>query len=98
MPLLLGVILIDADERAGALAPDVSLTVSGLFVGVALAVTAFPVLAGIIAERNLADTRFGAPSLSAIVVDDAAAWVLLVGVFGTIGGSVGKGLRGRVAG
>ncbi|WP_031035658.1 cation:proton antiporter [Streptomyces sp. NRRL F-5650] len=91
VPMVLGVALIAVvGERTGALAPDVSLTVSGLFVGVALAVTAFPMLARIIAERNLAGTRFGALSLGAGAVDDAAAWVLLAGVFGIAGGSAGK--------
>ncbi|MGV9900791.1 cation:proton antiporter [Streptomyces tendae] len=91
VPMVLGVALIaTVGERTGALAPDVSLTVSGLFVGVALAVTAFPMLARIIAERNLAKTRFGALSLGAGAVDDAAAWVLLAGVFGIAGGSAGK--------
>jgi Kef-type K+ transport system membrane component KefB len=90
VPVVLGVLLIVAvGERTGAMAPDISLTVSALFVGVALAVTAFPMLARIIAERNLAGTRYGSLSLGAGAVDDAVAWILLAGVFSIAGGSAG---------
>ncbi|MBT2414146.1 cation:proton antiporter [Streptomyces sp. ISL-12] len=90
VPVLLGVLLIVvAGERTGAMAPDVSLTVSALFVGVALAVTAFPMLARIIAEQKLAGTRHGSLSLGAGAVDDAVAWILLAGVFSIAGGSAG---------
>ncbi|MFD7711931.1 cation:proton antiporter [Streptomyces sp. NPDC059785] len=90
VPVVLGILLIViAGERTGALAPDVSLTVSALFVGVALAVTAFPMLARIIAEQNLAGTRHGSLSLGAGAVDDAVAWILLAGVFSIAGGSAG---------
>ncbi|WP_320774019.1 cation:proton antiporter [Streptomyces sp. CRN 30] len=90
VPVVLGVLLIVAvGERTGAMAPGVSLTVSALFVGVALAVTAFPMLARIIAERKLSGTRHGALSLGAGAVDDAVAWVLLAGVFSIAGGSAG---------
>ncbi|HWU08185.1 MAG TPA: cation:proton antiporter [Streptomyces sp.] len=90
VPVVLGVVLIiTVGERTGALAPDVPLMVSALFVGVALAVTAFPMLARIIAERGLTGTRFGQLSLGAGAVDDAVAWVLLAGVFSIAGGSAG---------
>ncbi|MFE6282297.1 cation:proton antiporter [Streptomyces sp. NPDC057877] len=90
VPVLLGAALIAAvGERTGTLAPDVPLVVSALFVGVALAVTAFPMLARIISERGLAGTRFGSLSLAAGAVDDALAWVLLAGVFSISGGSAG---------
>lgn len=90
VPVVLGVLLIVlAGERTGAMAPGVSMTVSALFVGVALAVTAFPMLARIIAEQNLAGTRYGSLSLGAGAVDDAVAWILLAGVFSIAGGSAG---------
>ncbi|MFF1461886.1 cation:proton antiporter [Streptomyces sp. NPDC058330] len=90
VPVVLGVVLIVAvGERTGVLAADVPLAVSALFVGVALAVTAFPMLARIIAERGLTETRFGQLSLGAGAVDDAVAWVLLAGVFSIAGGSAG---------
>ncbi|MFW6695673.1 cation:proton antiporter [Streptomyces sp. MAR4 CNX-425] len=87
-PVALGAgLTLVAGERTGALAPGVSLTVSALFVGVALAVTAFPMLARIITERGLGGTRYGALSLGAGAVDDVVAWVLLAGVFSLAGGT-----------
>ncbi|MQY11105.1 Na(+)/H(+)-K(+) antiporter GerN [Streptomyces sp. RB5] len=81
VPVLLGVALVvAAGERTGILHPDMSMEVSALFVGVALAVTAFPMLARIISERGLSGTRHGSLSLGSGALDDAAAWVLLAGV------------------
>jgi Kef-type K+ transport system membrane component KefB len=91
VPMVLGVVLITTvGERSGVLAPDVPLAVSALFVGVALTVTAFPMLARIIAERGLTGSRFGALALSAGALDDAVAWVLLAGVFSISDGSAGQ--------
>lgn len=50
-----------------------------LFVGVAFAITAFPVLCRILTELHLLDTTVGIIVLSAGVVCDIAAWVLLGG-------------------
>ncbi|MFF8811392.1 cation:proton antiporter [Streptomyces pactum] len=69
--------------------PDVSPAVSALFVGVTLAITAFPMLARIITERGLTGSRFGALSLAAGALDDAVAWVLLAGVLSLDRGSAG---------
>ncbi|MGW4272609.1 cation:proton antiporter [Streptomyces seoulensis] len=90
VPVALGALLIvTAGSWTGVLAPDTRLVVSALFVGVALAVTAFPMLARIIAEQGLTGTRFGSLSLGAGAVDDAVAWILLAGVFSISGGSAG---------
>ncbi|KAI9015500.1 Sodium/hydrogen exchanger family-domain-containing protein [Hyaloraphidium curvatum] len=48
-----------------------------LFLGVAMAITAFPVLARILAERKLFPTKVGVAVISAAAVDDATAWCLL---------------------
>ncbi|GGP76236.1 cation:proton antiporter [Saccharothrix coeruleofusca] len=89
-PLLLGIGLTWlADGRVDVFPDDVPLLVSMLFVGVSLAITAFPMLARIITERGLTSSRFGALSLGAGAVDDAAAWVLLAGVLSIAGGSIG---------
>ncbi|CAM6087532.1 unnamed protein product [Calypogeia fissa] len=48
-----------------------------LFVGVALSITAFPVLARILAERKIMNTEVGQIAISAAAVNDVAAWVLL---------------------
>ncbi|TKY73824.1 Cation/H(+) antiporter 15 [Spatholobus suberectus] len=48
-----------------------------LFLGVALSVTAFPVLARILAELKLVNTELGRLALSAALINDVCAWVLL---------------------
>lgn len=99
VPVGLGVALVVvAGDRTGILAGGVSLTVSALFVGVALAVTAFPMLARIIDERGLAGTRHGSLSLGAGAVDDVVAWVLLAGVLSLAHGSAGLVLKAVLGG
>jgi Kef-type K+ transport system membrane component KefB len=51
-----------------------------LFVGTAMSVTAFPVLARILAESKLIGTRVGTVAIACAAVDDVAAWGLLAGV------------------
>jgi Kef-type K+ transport system membrane component KefB len=51
-----------------------------LFVGTAMSVTAFPVLARILAEANLLGTRLGTVAIACAAVDDVYAWSLLAGV------------------
>lgn len=48
-----------------------------LFLGVALSVTAFPVLARILAELKLINTEIGRIALSSALVNDMSAWILL---------------------
>jgi Kef-type K+ transport system membrane component KefB len=48
-----------------------------LFIGVAMSITAFPVLARILEERGLAKTPIGATTLACAAVDDVTAWCLL---------------------
>ncbi|GAV64138.1 Na_H_Exchanger domain-containing protein, partial [Cephalotus follicularis] len=48
-----------------------------LFLGVALSVTAFPVLARILAELKLINTDLGRIALSSALINDMCAWVLL---------------------
>jgi Kef-type K+ transport system membrane component KefB len=51
-----------------------SFTAFGLFMGIAMSITAFPVLARIIQERKLGRTELGALALSCAAVDDLTAW------------------------
>lgn len=55
----------------------VSFTAFALFLGSALSITAFPVLARIITENNLQGTRLGTLALTCAAVDDVTAWCLL---------------------
>ncbi|CAH8277808.1 unnamed protein product [Arabidopsis lyrata] len=48
-----------------------------VFMGVALSITAFPVLARILAELKLLTTEIGRLAMSAAAVNDVAAWILL---------------------
>jgi Kef-type K+ transport system membrane component KefB len=48
-----------------------------LFLGTAMSVTAFPVLARILTERGLTHTRVGAIAIACAAVDDVTAWCLL---------------------
>jgi Kef-type K+ transport system membrane component KefB len=48
-----------------------------LFIGVAMAITAFPVLARVLKESGLAGTRVGTLSLVAAAVNDVVAWCVL---------------------
>jgi Kef-type K+ transport system membrane component KefB len=48
-----------------------------LFVGIAMSITAFPVLARILDERHLTHTALGAIAITCAAVDDVTAWTLL---------------------
>lgn len=55
----------------------VSFTAFSLFMGAAMSITAFPVLARIITENNLQGTRLGTLALTCAAVDDVTAWCVL---------------------
>ncbi|CAM0142912.1 K(+)/H(+) antiporter [Umbelopsis sp. WA50703] len=60
-----------------------------LFLGVAMSITAFPVLARILAELRLLKTNVGAITMSAGVMNDCTAWVLLALVVALLNSSGG---------
>jgi Kef-type K+ transport system membrane component KefB len=62
---------------------------ASLFLGAAIAITAFPMLARIIHERGLAGTQLGTLALTAGAFDDAAAWCILAIVLASFGGAWG---------
>jgi Kef-type K+ transport system membrane component KefB len=55
-----------------------------LFMGVAMAVTAFPVLARILTDRGMSRSELGVLALSCAAVDDVTAWCLLAFVAGVV--------------
>ncbi len=57
--------------------PTISLSSFALFMGTAMSITAFPVLARILAERSLLRSRVGLIAISCAAVDDVTAWCLL---------------------
>lgn len=60
---------------------------AALFMGAAIAITAFPMLARIIHERGLTGSSLGTLALTAGAFDDAAAWCILAIVLASFGGS-----------
>ncbi|XBI85771.1 hypothetical protein VPH35_093860 [Triticum aestivum] len=60
-----------------AIAPDAPCVPFIVFMGVALSITAFPVLARILAELKLLTTEIGRMPMSAAAVNDITAWILL---------------------
>jgi Kef-type K+ transport system membrane component KefB/nucleotide-binding universal stress UspA family protein len=56
---------------------SVSFTAFALFLGAAMSITAFPVLARIITENNLQGSKLGTLALTCAAVDDVTAWCLL---------------------
>jgi Kef-type K+ transport system membrane component KefB len=58
-----------------------------LFLGAAMSITAFPMLARIIDERGITGTPLGTLALAAGSIDDAAAWCILALMLASISGS-----------
>lgn len=83
-PFLLGVALapwlFETLVGPGLKGVGVTLLPFALFLGAAMSVTAFPVLARILAERNLLQTRMGSVAIASAAVDDVTAWCILAGV------------------
>lgn len=68
-----------------SLAPaSVPLRSFALFLGAALCVTAFPVLARILAERRLLRTRIGATAITCAAINDVVAWCILAFVVSAV--------------
>jgi len=57
--------------------PAVSFASFLLFIGVAMSITAFPVLARILTEAKMVQTDIGAMALSAAALNDVVAWCVL---------------------
>lgn len=76
LPLVLGIILGNFlyTRFAGEHVPRF---LFALFVGTAMSVTAFPVLAGILRERGLVSTNLGLIAISCAAINDVTAWLLL---------------------
>lgn len=57
--------------------PSVPFSSFTLFMGAAMSITAFPVLARILVERRLLKTKLGALTITCAAVDDVTAWCIL---------------------
>jgi Kef-type K+ transport system membrane component KefB len=83
-------VLWSGDESLRGGAPALSLV---LMIAVALSVTAVPVLARILEDRDLLAGRNGKLSMAAAVFTDSTAWLLLVVALGTASGGWGGVVR-----
>lgn len=67
------------------LAPDnISFLSFSLFMGIAMSITAFPVLARVIQERDLTKTRLGIIAITCAAADDITAWCILAAVIAIV--------------
>jgi Kef-type K+ transport system membrane component KefB len=71
---------------------DVSFTAFALFSGIAMSVTAFPVLARILSDRGMSRTDLGVLALTCAAVADVTAWCLLAFVVGVVQASARSAL------
>jgi Kef-type K+ transport system membrane component KefB len=78
VPLVLGFLV--GEWCAPALVPQADPLPFSLFCGVALAITAMPVLGRIMREFALGDTAVGVVAISAAAINDVVGWLLLAGV------------------
>jgi Kef-type K+ transport system membrane component KefB len=76
VPFLLGISL-SLIIYPSIASPQVSFTPFALFIGVAMSITAFPVLARIIEERGLSGTYLGNTAIACAAIDDVTAWCIL---------------------
>ena len=92
-PFLLGATLAIAlyPTLAGS---RVSFTGFALFMGAAMSVTAFPVLARILTERRLIRTPIGAVAIAGAAIDDVTAWCILAAVVVIVRANGGEGAGG----
>ena len=74
---------------------DVPFARFALFVGVALSITAFPVLARILTDRGMQKTPLGVLALGCAALGDVTAWCLLAFVVGVARAEVSSGLACR---
>ena len=64
--------------------PDISFLAFGLFMGIAMSITAFPVLARILHERGLTKTALGSLAITCAAADDVTAWCILAAVIAIV--------------
>jgi Kef-type K+ transport system membrane component KefB len=88
VPFILGGLLVLwLIDVPGIFMPKVRYYEGALFLGAAIAITAFPMLARIISERGLSGAPLGTLTLAAGAIDDAAAWCVLAIVLASFGAS-----------
>jgi Kef-type K+ transport system membrane component KefB len=64
--------------------PNVEFTSFSLFMGIAMSITAFPVLARIVQERGMQKTKLGTIAITCAAADDITAWCILAAVIAIV--------------
>jgi Kef-type K+ transport system membrane component KefB len=75
LPMLLGIAA--ALPLYKLLGPDIKFAAFALFMGVAMSITAFPVLARILTERRMLKGQVGSLTIGCAAIDDVSAWFLI---------------------
>ena len=75
VPMLLGIAV--ALPLYKLVGPDKKFVAFALFMGVSMSITAFPVLARILAERRMIKRPIGALAIACAAIDDVTAWFLI---------------------
>lgn len=98
-PFALGMLLaLWLIQQPGLFAPTASRFEAMLFLGAAMSITAFPMLARIIHERGLTGTTLGTLALAAGAIDDMAAWCVLAIVLASFGGGAPVAIKAILGG
>ena len=95
LPFSLGIglakIFVETDATAGLKPDGVDFWPFALFMGAAMSITAFPVLARILTDRRMHRTETGGLALACAATDDIIAWTLLAIVLAISGVDGGHG-------
>ena len=95
-PYFLGVLFAFLMFRSLA-PPNASFPAFALFIGIAMSITAFPVLARIIEERGLANSQLGRMAITCAAIDDITAWSILAFVVAVVKAGRGGNLHNHPA-
>jgi len=76
-------------DTPGLFGPGVTEPMRILFLGAAIAITAFPMLVWIVRERGLERTAMGNLAIASGAIDDVLAWCILAGVVSAVSGDPG---------
>ncbi len=98
VPMLLGIAI--ALPLYKLVGPNKRFVAFALYMGVAMSITAFPVLARILAERRMLSRPLGALAIACAAIDDVTAWFLIAlattvavsGTFGDVAKTIGEAI------
>src|SRR5205085_1624372 len=96
VPMMLGLAI--ALPLYKLVGPDKKFVAFALFMGVSMSITAFPVLARILAERRMLKRPVGSLAIACAAIDDVTAWFLIAlattvavsGSFGAVAATIGE--------